>query len=76
MVREVADQEGNIVFSFAQGWNLNWHDVKAIKKVFSKTTQSDLGGQVAIGCRNDSDIDRLFLAASDLEIGFVLNDAE
>src|SRR5208283_1149234 len=55
--REVGDEIGNVLGSLPQGRHRDRVDVQAIEQVLSEAARLDVGDEVAIGRRNDADVD-------------------
>ena len=53
----MADQQGNVLFALAQGWQHHWHNVQTIIQIFTKMAVAHGFLQIRIGGGNNPDID-------------------
>src|SRR5581483_9515493 len=61
---EILNQHGNVFQSLAQRRQMQIGDIDPVKKVFTKTAHGDFFFQVAVGGKDEADIDSLIFLRS------------
>ncbi|GCL88604.1 hypothetical protein ExPCM15_01324 [Escherichia coli] len=64
-LKKMASQQRNIFPPLPQRWYFNRHHVQPIVEILAKTPGIHLCGKIAMGCRNQPDINRNSLVATD-----------
>ena len=73
---QVLCQFRNVGIAFAQWRQFEWHHGEAIKKILTKTAIFNHGGQVAMSCRNNADVDVVRAGGSEPLDFSLLNQAQ
>ncbi len=74
--QKLLGKQPDIPLALAQGWRLDQDDVEAIVEIFAKSSLGDALLEIAIGSRDDPDIDANVLEPADLPEGALLDGAQ
>src|SRR6185436_3906342 len=74
--QEMVRQHDDVAATNAKRWHFDVHDIEPVVEVFAESTLPNVGPEIAVGRRDDADIDRDRFVAPDALEGALLQDAQ